>query len=373
MDNEAAILIAAISGRALAQSARRGGYVPLVTDFFGDQDTLHAAGAHVRLDGELARGIEEKALVCALERLSEQRRPLGIVCGAGFEGRPQILQTLAERWRLFGNNANTVATVKDPEALFSVCADLGIPCPEWSLSKPRAPADWLAKRQGGAGGSHIRPALHTHNVGGEIYYQRKVPGTPIAALFLADGKRANVLGFSAQWPSPTPRQPHRYGGALRPATLAPQTADLLSGAVYRLAASLALVGLNSADFLVDGERFWLLEINPRPGATLDIFEPPDGSLFALHMAACGGKLVATPRYPEGAKASAIVYAENDIDSVPALDWPDWTADRPTAGSTIKAGQPLCTVYALSPAAAGAKALTEERCETVLGWMRAGQQ
>ena len=34
------VLIAAISGRALAASARRGGYVPLVADFFGDADTL---------------------------------------------------------------------------------------------------------------------------------------------------------------------------------------------------------------------------------------------------------------------------------------------------------------------------------------------
>ena len=134
-----------------------------------------------------------------------------------------------------------------------------------------------------------------------------------------------------------------------------------------LAASLSLVGLNSADFLVDGESFWLLEINPRPGATLDIFEPPEGSLFAMHMAACAGKLAAAPHCPDGAKASAIVYAENDIASVPALDWPDWTADRPVAGSTIKAGEPLCTVYAYGSAAAAARAIADQRREMVLAW------
>ena len=58
----------------------------------------------------------------------------------------------------------------------------------------------------------------------------------------------------------------------------------------RLARAIPLVGLNSADFLVDGDDFRLLEINPRPGATLDIFEPPKGSLFALHIAACEGEL-----------------------------------------------------------------------------------
>jgi uncharacterized protein len=366
-DNEAEVLIAALSGRALAASARRGGYVPLVTDFFGDQDTLNLAAAHVRLDGDVARGFEEEGLVCALERLSEQRRPLGLVCGTGFEGRTQLLQRLARRWRLFGNGAETVAKVKNPEVLSSMCADLGIPFPESSLSKPRAPAGWLAKRKGGAGGSHVKPAPQSSGFGSEIYYQRKVSGTPVAALFLADGERAAVLGFSVQWSLPTPRQPYRYGGAARPAPLATRTADLLCAAVHRLAASMSLVGLNSADFLVDGELFWLLEINPRPGATLDIFEPPDGSLFALHMAACAGKLVAASLYPDGAKASAIVYAEHDIPSVPTLDWPDWTADRPTAGSTIKAGQPLCTVYACSSVAAAARAIADQRREMVLAW------
>ncbi len=253
MADEAAVLIAAISGRALAASARRGGYAPLVTDFFGDQDTLQVAHAHVRLAGGLAQGIEEKALVHALETLSERHHPLGIVCGTGFEDRTQLLARLAERWQLFGNGAQTVAEVKDPRILSSMCGSLGIPFPELSLAKPSAPAGWLAKRRGGAGGVHIKP-VQPDRAGSEIYYQRKVPGIPISALFLADGERAGVLGFSTQWSLPTPYQPYRYGGAVRPAALAPHTADVLAASVHGLAAAMSLVGLNSADFLVDGER-----------------------------------------------------------------------------------------------------------------------
>jgi uncharacterized protein len=362
------VLVAAISARSLTVSARRGGYLPLVTDFFGDQDTLDAADAHVRLAGDVVEGIEENDLIRALEMLSERRMPLGIVCGSGFERRTQLLKRLSQRWRLFGNDAETVAKVKNPEVLSSTCAGLGIPFPESSLSEPPEPAEWLVKRIGGAGGTHVKPVPQSDSVGSEIYYQRKVPGTPVAALFLADAERAAVLGFSAQWSLPAPRQPYRYGGAVRPATLTLRTAQSLSAAVHRLAAAMSLVGLNSADFLVHGEDYWLLEINPRPGATVDIFEPPEGSLFALHMAACAGRLVGAPRYPHGAKASAIVYAENDIPSVPSLAWPDWTADRPPAGTTIKTGQPVCTVYACSSASTGAKVLADERRAMVLAWM-----
>jgi predicted ATP-grasp superfamily ATP-dependent carboligase len=89
------------------------------------------------------------------------------------------------------------------------------------------------------------------------------------------------------------------------------------------------------------------------------------------MAACFGSLAAAPIYPPGAKAAAITYAEDDIPSVPALEWPSWTADRPQPGIAVKAGEPLCTVYACDRAAAAAKALADERRRRILAWMHAG--
>jgi predicted ATP-grasp superfamily ATP-dependent carboligase len=222
---------------------------------------------------------------------------------------------------------------------------------------------------GGAGGAHIRPA--SQPTSRRVYYQRKVPGVPISALFLADGARSTVIGFSTQWVLATATKPYRYGGAVRPATLSGDMIVLLTSAVERFAAAASLVGLNSVDFHVDGDRFWLLDVNPRPGATLDIFGPAQGSLFALHMAACAGNLATAPIYPPGAKAAAIAYAENDIASVPALEWPSWTADRPQPKSVVKAGEPVCTVYACDSAAAAAKAVADERRRIVLAWMHGG--
>jgi uncharacterized protein len=368
MADRGEILIAAMSGRALAASARCSGYAPLVADFFGDQDTLAVADAHTRLAGDLTDGINENVLLEALERLSVRRRPLGLVYGTGFEDRPQLLQHVAQRWRLFGNSAQTVANVKDPKILASMCADLDIAFPEVAWSQPPSAANWLAKRRGGAGGAHIKSASSSERGHGETYYQRKVCGTPVSALFLADGKRVSVLGYSTQWAQPKPGQPYRYGGAVQPSMLVSGVANALAAVVQKLAQALALVGLNSADFLVDGEDYWLLEINPRPGATIDIFEQPEKPLFAQHVAACRGMLVEVSGSSESAKAAAIVYAEHNVAAVPPLDWPDWTADRPLAGSMIKAGEPLCTVHACSSAAAEARALAEQRRQMVLAWM-----
>jgi len=365
MDSATHVLIAAVSGRALAASARRGGYVPLVTDFFGDEDTLALAHAHVRLDAGLARGMEADELLDALAALAAPRQPAGTVCGTGFEDRPELLARVAQRWRLLGNSPDTVARVKDPRAFAALCHACDVPHPATSTTAPADPSGWLAKRRGGAGGTHVTMAADGKTDAKPSYFQRRVVGTPVSALVLAAGGRAMVLGFSAQWSAPLPDRPFRYGGAVRPAALAPAMADALTDAVQRLVSAVPLIGLNSFDFLVDGGAFWLLEINPRPGATLDIFEPAGTSLFALHMAATRGVLPARPPMLSGAAAMAIAYAPHDIHVIPAMDWPEWTADRQTAGTTVKAGEPVCTVLASAHDADAAKDLVDRRTAAIL--------
>src|SRR2546422_10326412 len=99
MPEPAAVLIAAVSGRALAASARRAGFVPLVADCFGDDDTLALARAHVRLRWGAGRGIDPEELLPALERLAAQHRPLGFVYGTGFADRPKLLGRVPGGWR----------------------------------------------------------------------------------------------------------------------------------------------------------------------------------------------------------------------------------------------------------------------------------
>jgi predicted ATP-grasp superfamily ATP-dependent carboligase len=363
MNRPNAVLIAAPSGRALAASARRAGYVPLVADFFGDQDTITAAHAHVRLKSGLGRGMDCSELIEAFEELAGSRQPAGVVCGTGFEDRPHLLATVAQRWSLLGNSAETVERIKDPLAFAALCHSCGIPHPETSVVAPANTDGWLVKRRGGAGGWHVR-AANGHSTSPGFYFQRRVEGVPISALVLANGIRAVVVGFSMQWSSPTPSRPFRYGGAVRPAVVGPRLAFAMTHMVQRLTAVLPTRGLNSVDFLVDGQQIWLLEVNPRPGATLDLFEPADQSLLALHVAACAGDLPQRPLHYDDVMASTTVYAERDIARMPDLDWPEWTADRPSAGTSVQAGDPLCTVISRASTPEGARELVLLRAATI---------
>ncbi|HEY7663501.1 MAG TPA: ATP-grasp domain-containing protein [Xanthobacteraceae bacterium] len=371
MPEATTVLIAAVAARALAASARRGGYAPLVADCFGDQDTVAAAHAHIRLPRGAARAMRSEHVIDALASLAAVREPAGIVCGTGFEDCPEVLAAIARRWRLLGNGPDVVARIKDPLAFAKLCRDCEIAHPETSLSRPADPRDWLMKRSGGAGGQHIRAAAHSDTAADGFYFQRRVEGRSVSALVLADGRRAMVLGFSAQWSSPAPQRPFRYGGAVQPAPLEPAAAAAMSAAVQRLVPAIPLVGLNSADFLVAENGIQLLEINPRPGATLDIFEPSSDSIFAMHVAACEGILPARAPSYDQAKASAIVYAEREVVALPARAWPAWTADRPVAGACFAAGEPLCTVLACAASATSARALAQRRAEMILAGTKAG--
>jgi uncharacterized protein len=353
-----AVLIAGFSGRALAASARRAGYLPLVADVFGDEDTRAAALAYRGLTMDFQHGLNAEELLSALEALAAVAPPMGIVCASGFEDRPELIAALAKRWRLLGNAATLIARLKDPTALAALCRTQGVPHPPTRTTPPRDPSGWLVKRRGGAGGVHVHPA--PGRPGKTIYYQRRVPGRAISALLLANGRTASVLGLSAQWPAPAPDKPFRYGGAMRPAAADPACAASLAESVHRLATAVGLRGLNSMDFIVHEDAFWLLEINPRPGATLDIFEPARGSLFALHVAACAGALPRRPPTLAGAMAHAILYADQGWPSLPAIAWPDWTADRPRPATAVGRGQPICSVLARASTGAGAQALLANR-------------
>jgi methenyltetrahydromethanopterin cyclohydrolase len=367
---EPSLLLAAISARALAQSARRAGLTPLVADFFADTDTQDAAHACRKLAGGMDKGLRARPLLHALEALAGLAPSplLGFVYGAGFEGRPELLTLIAKSWPLLGNDAATVKRLKAPEIFFAELDRLGIPHPLMASERPAKGGSWLAKKRGGAGGSHIVPSRLGRG-SPNVYYQERVEGRAVSALFVGNGSGARVLGFSEQWTAPTPKSLWRYGGAVRPAALSPASAQRMASAVMRIARSFKIKGLASADFMVrDGEAL-LLEINPRPGATLDIFDCGATPLLRLHVEAVRkGKLPPSGLKFEDAMASAIVYADHGGAAPSGFVWPEWSADRPKSSERIDKNRPICTVWARAGTKARAKRLIKERiCKILAGF------
>jgi uncharacterized protein len=354
---EPSVLIAAASGRALAAAARRAHYRPLVADFFGDLDT-HALCLANLVAGDSEAGFTAPSLIERLRALAAVgQSPIGLVYGSGFEDRTEILEEIARYFPLYGNRAEVVARTKDPQLVAALCRDLAIPHPAIRFDPPVRPSEWLIKRQGGGGGLHVEYAP-SRRAGASEYYQRRVRGDPVSVLLAADGRRSRVLGMSVQWAAPSVDRPFRFGGAAQPADIDAVSAGEICKAAQALAEAFGLVGLNSVDFLAAADAFHLLEVNPRPGATLDIFA--HRRLFAAHIESCRGHLPSEDLVFTTARATAIAYAPCDLAFMPELHWPAWCADRQKPGTRLRLGDPVCTVSADAADAATARAVVGER-------------
>ena len=123
-------------------------------------------------------------------------------------------------------------------------------------------------------------------------------------------------------------------------------------AIVRLLAGVFRVrGLASLDVLLEGDRIEVLELNPRPPASIVLY-PRVGERgpLAAHLRACERDELPGPQRGDGiVRGSEIVFASQattmDAARAEALAALPGTCDLPCAGTRIAAGDPLCSVLA----------------------------
>src|SRR6185295_2948493 len=168
-------LVVSASGRALARSAYRQGIQVVVLDLFDDVDTRAIALASRACAGRRG-GFHRSHVLSAARELVPAGGYAGLVYGSGLESRPALLRALARQCTLLGNSVDTVAHAKDPEIFFPLLDRLGIAHPEVRMTAPKDLDGWLAKRVGGAGGAHVRPAHLGWPHRQTRYFQQFQPG-----------------------------------------------------------------------------------------------------------------------------------------------------------------------------------------------------
>ncbi|MFX1765537.1 ATP-grasp domain-containing protein [Paraburkholderia sp. A1RI-2L] len=362
-----AIVVAGLSARMLAESAHRAGWRVIALDLFGDSDTRGAAQRWHPVGHAAALALDPMRTRAALERASFEPGVMGWIAGSGFEACPALLSAPVAGLPLIGNAAPAYDAMRTPTRFFAMLSEHGIAFPETRMEPPLDARDWLRKEASGTGGRHIRfvdpvdgPGHDLgHDVRDGVYYQRFCEGRPMSALFLADGRRASVLGINEQLVARHGEHSFAWRGAIGPVQVGPRLADAVRHAVQAIVAASGLVGLNSLDFLSDGERCIVLEVNARPSATMALYDcDPRTPLLARHVRACRGEALTAfeAEQEPGANTRAlpvrgqlVVFAQDHHTVTPAFEDQarrlGWCHDIPVAGSAIAAGTPLCTVSA----------------------------
>ena len=352
------ILLVSVSARMLAELARREGHEVMALDRFGDLD-LRALCPGV----SILRDLGGRGGMAALVEAAMAIPAAGVVYGAGLENMPGLVERLAGGRRLLGCPPETLRRVRDPARLGASLRAAGFAYPR-TLPAADAPvaADrtrrWLRKPVRSGGGRAVREwrggALRPG-----VVVQERIEGLPCSAAAVGDGASAVLLGVSEQLIGRRALGARGYAwcGNVVPPQLPAAERTALGAAAAALCAHLAgdfgLRGMFGVDLVWDGERAWVLEVNPRPTGSLETIAAVHGSRpFGAHLDGCAGRLPGLPPPSAdlpAAAGKAVVFATQTVRVPDTRGWPArGIRDVPHPGERIAAGHPICTLLATGP-------------------------
>jgi methenyltetrahydromethanopterin cyclohydrolase len=329
----------------LAQAAKNSGLQPLVIDLFADLDAQGYAS-----DFRQVKSLSKPDLVSAVVYFIERYAVTNVIYGSGFENNLDGLYYLDSCLTILGNSPEVFAQQLNKQMFFSTLSALSIPYPEVVFAPPDCVDGWLVKPMQGQGGVGIKNWLSTDDVNDQFYWQKLQIGEPHSVLFLADGQNLQVIGFNRQWSvCLSESQPFVFLGVVNGTELPDWHKGEITGWLKQLVQVFALKGLNSLDFIHAEDCSYVLEINPRPSASMQLY---DDNLLTRHVGATVGatsvaRLIGADRRLKSASQMGyqIVYADRDLLIPEQFIWPDWCQDLPKSGNICHTGQPICSIIA----------------------------
>lgn len=359
----ARVLIAGVSTRAAADSAAHAGYDVVALDAFGDIDH-HPSVRALSVPRETGRRFSPAAGA----RVALSMPGDAAMYASGFENDPRAVAQLALGRALWGNAPDVLRRVRDPLALHQslrchgfLSPDVRTMAPASASTSRRAPGrapGWLVKPLASAGGHRVRP--WSGGLPARCYLQSFIAGTPGSVVFVAAGGGAVPLGVTTQLVGDHAfgASGYRYCGSLLrdPHAGGDAAAHLVRRATEvarHVAQAFGLVGVNGIDFIAQGGEPAVIEVNPRWSASMELVERAYGlSVFGAHAAACHSGALPAFQFEAAVRCApvmgkAIVFARYAVTVGDTRRWlgDDSVRDVPPPGERVRAGQPVCTVFA----------------------------
>src|SRR5262249_3493498 len=265
--------IVGASARAAASSARRAGFDPWCADLFADSDLRAMVPDAVRCPpGQYPAGLAE---------LFANAPMAAWIYTGGLENHPNLIAKMAAIRPLWGNGREALRLSRDPFAVQAILRDAGLPSLQVrsDLSTLSARCRWLRKPRKGSAGQGIAFAdPRTRGRSKTHFYQQYVEGTPMSAVFVRARGTVTLLGVTEQligidWLN---APPFRYCGNIGPADLMESMRSELLQVGRALADGCGLLGLFGVDFISQDGCPWVVEVNPRYPASVEVLEMATG-------------------------------------------------------------------------------------------------
>lgn len=379
------IAIVGASVRAAAHSALRDGFEPVAADLFRDRDLCDRCSATAI----------ENYPVDFCPWLQSVEVDAWIYTGA-LENHPDLVDRMAAIVPLLGNQGDRLQLVRSPDALASRLNDHGLLFPETRSTAEDLPCNgsWLRKSYRASSGHGVwshDPCTASDQSGAQqdgnkpvcqkLFFQRRLEGDSVSAVFVAAGSQARLLGVTRQlvgvaW---TGAQPFQYAGSLGPLRIDEKVHQTIEKIGSVLASEFKLRGLFGVDLIINHAGVWVLEVNPRYTSSVEIVERMTGfKMLQSHALACStgvlpevaahcdvqqvGKAILFARWSVKVSEEFFAWAchQNYGDPWPGL------ADIPSPETQISRGQPVLTVFATGSDARDLESQLQKRLSEVQG-------
>lgn len=350
----------------------RAGYRCVTVDRFGDLDLVRL-GPNTALGPDLRETYSAEGLV----RVAEEVAAESVAYGASLENHPDLVARLAAGRECWGNGPETLAAVRDFARWAPVVRAAGLAVPETLRPGAEGEADagrrWLRKPRAGGGGIGVARRRPGTALSPDEILQEEVAGVSGSAIFFADGRRATLWALTRQLVGARAfgASGYRYCGSVWPFADDRDECRALEAQVRAVALALTqafgLRGACGLDFVVRDGRAFVLEINPRSTASMELLERACGvSIFENHVRACRGDLSAdVPAWPCGAAGKAVLFARRRTRLGDTRAWLRAGArDVPRPGTEVARGAPICTIFARGRSVSDCVRVLERRAE---GW------
>jgi len=342
------ILVVGISTRSMIQSAVAAGYDVISLDFFGDSDQPACARV-LALTRDFGLPPTFENLAFAARQLAGEAD--AVVFGSGVENCDELFAACSGM-QIFGSDLSTIQKVRNPDYLASVLHQSGMVLPEARSSGHPLPEKgrWLLKDLGHSGGMGVCWWDKKTAPQGKQVLQEWIKGMLCSVTFLANGKKAVILGMTRQYAGVPQLNAQEFAWCGNTAPLLDtELENIVMEAASRLTREFHLLGINGIDFIVNERTPYLLEVNPRFPSSTELLERRlKLNAFELHMQACAGKLPDLQPNTELnlAIGKGILYARQPVRIEETASWAAFDlADIPHEGEEINQGEPVCSVFA----------------------------
>ena len=296
-----------------------------------------------------------------------------IFCGP-VEIEPSLIDKASKEFTVLNPTSSAVAMCRNLAFLQEQALD-GIRFPKVAFDSG-GEGGWLLKDSTSAGGVGVTDYTGSR-CNRDRYRQKFIAGVSIGATFLSGDKTA-LMGLTRHIGQVKEfgQTGYLYGGLCYPAVVDESVTDCIGRFGERVSAAASLTGWWGADFILTQDGPYLLEINPRFTASMELIAAAHAiDLVDTQVAAIKGDMIKMiDSQMDGYRATAVCYAKEDCMFDGSHDWFELGArDIPHNGSAIKKGEPVISLYADAGSADDCSRLLKEQAARLYSGLRGGHK